>query len=344
MPDARNPTGVHLVGSVPVKSAEEMFRLTMANLRGYIKRLPDGEVGERDMWIRWQYSKIGQSEQMQPMTRGSEYVPMPVYGVADGVTSADDIEFPNLGYADAAIESFGIFQRLTEEGVIPENMRFQVGIPTPLSVAVFYVAPPSRNLFEQSYGRAIKQELARMLKHIPGEKLAIQWETVGEFGLLDGLMDNHLDGDLLENITDRVAELVDMVDEPAETGMHLCYGDSGHKHFCEPADAGYLTQVANGTVAKAHRSVNWVHMPVPRDRDDAGFFTPLADLVLPESTDLYLGLVHMTGGEEGTANRIQAAARVVPRFGVATECGFGRRDIETIPGLMQQHTAVTHRV
>jgi hypothetical protein len=341
MSENRAPVGVHLVGSVPVNTAEEMFRLSMEHLGGHLNRLPDGEVGERDTWIRWQHARILASPQISESDQEPVYVPRNPLRIVDGVNSADAIEFPDLGYADAAIESFGVFQRLTNEGVIPQDMRFQVGLPTPLSVAIFYVEPSSRSMFEQAYSRAIGHELQRMLESIPGDKLSIQWETVAEFGLLEELMDNHLDGDLLDNITDRLATLVDLVPEAAEVGIHLCYGDSGHKHFCEPEDAGYLVQVANGTADKASRAIAWIHMPVPRERDDAAYYAPLANLDLPDKTELYLGLVHETGGKDGTQRRMDAASKVVQRFGVATECGFGRRALETIPDLMRQHAEVT---
>jgi hypothetical protein len=81
-------------------------------------------------------------------------------------------------------------------------------------------------------------------------------------------------------------------------------------------------------------------MPVPKERNDAEYFAPLAELNLPRSTDLYLGLVHQTGGEEATRRRIEAASAAIGRFGVATECGLGRRDSATIPDLMRQHANV----
>jgi methionine synthase II (cobalamin-independent) len=330
-------TGAHLVGSAPVQDAEDMFRLSMTHMGENLKRLPDGEAGERDTWIRWQHAKIDKSEQMVQIDRENVYVPRPPFAVAAGIESAEQIEFPNLGYADAAIESFSVFQKLSDEGVITKSMRFQVGLPTPLSVAIFYVESGSRNLFEQAYKRALKQELLRMLEHIPAESLSIQWETVSEFGILEGLMENHLEGDLMEEITSRVADLVDLVPEPVEVGIHLCYGDSGHKHFCEPKDADYLAQVTFGVVSKAKRNIAWIHMPVPRERDDSGYFAPLAGLTLPDSTELYLGLVHHTGGKEATMRRIRAASSIVPRFGLATECGLGRRARDTIPELMRQH-------
>ena len=41
-------TGAHLVGSAPYDNAKEMFRASMEHLGDHLKRLPDGEVGERD--------------------------------------------------------------------------------------------------------------------------------------------------------------------------------------------------------------------------------------------------------------------------------------------------------
>jgi hypothetical protein len=55
---------------------------------------------------------------------------------------------------------------------------------------------------------------------------------------------------------------------------------------------------------------------------------------------LYLGLVHFTDGAEGTERRIAAAQRTLTGFGVATECGMGRRPPETIPDLLSIHSAV----
>ena len=51
----------------------------------------------------------------------------------------------------------------------------------------------------------------------------------------------------------------------------------------------------------------------------------------------------MTGGIENTRRRIAAAARVVDDFGIATECGFGRRPPDTIPDLFRQHVEAAER-
>ena len=47
--------GVHLAGSVPLGSAEEVFRRVAGALGDRLRRIPDGETGPRSDWILWQY-------------------------------------------------------------------------------------------------------------------------------------------------------------------------------------------------------------------------------------------------------------------------------------------------
>ena len=68
-------------------------------------------------------------------------------------------------------------------------------------------------------------------------------------------------------------------------------------------------------------------------------FEPLKRLKLRPETELCLGLVHFTDGLEGTRRRIAAARKYAEDFSIATECGFGRRKVETIPELLRIHAA-----
>ncbi|MBO0689187.1 MAG: hypothetical protein J2P40_06380, partial [Candidatus Dormibacteraeota bacterium] len=43
-----------------------------------------------------------------------------------------------------------------------------------------------------------------------------------------------------------------------------------------------------------------------------------------ESTELYLGLVHVVDGVEGTRRRMGVARKFAPEFGIASECGISR--------------------
>ncbi|MEY2553235.1 MAG: hypothetical protein QOC57_1095, partial [Ilumatobacteraceae bacterium] len=57
-------------------------------------------------------------------------------------------------------------------------------------------------------------------------------------------------------------------------------------------------------------------------------------------TELYLGLVHRTDGVEGTQRRMAAASKVIPAFGISTECGLGRRPPATVPEMLEIHVSL----
>ena len=45
---------VHLVGSIPFRDEDEVFRTASEILGDYLKRIPDGETGLSGDWIGWQ--------------------------------------------------------------------------------------------------------------------------------------------------------------------------------------------------------------------------------------------------------------------------------------------------
>ena len=45
------PLHVHLVGSIPLPDAETVFRTLAGELGPRLKRIPDGETGDRMRWI-----------------------------------------------------------------------------------------------------------------------------------------------------------------------------------------------------------------------------------------------------------------------------------------------------
>lgn len=46
--------GVHLIGSVAMPDAESVFRALAGEFGPWLRRIPDGETGERHRWIYWQ--------------------------------------------------------------------------------------------------------------------------------------------------------------------------------------------------------------------------------------------------------------------------------------------------
>lgn len=333
------PRGVHLVGSVPLDSAEDVFRTASTILGGRLRRIPDGETGERTNWVGWQMQVFASHPFFEVVPQDVQaYTSRPAIKLRSPAP-AGELVFGNLGYADAALASYAVFARLKQESVIPASCRFQVSLPTPLAPVVAFVGLEHLAEVEPAYEAAMLAELDRITAAIPHAELAIQWDVAVEFALLEGA---GFAGSPQEQqgIVERLIRLGERVPGDVELGYHLCYGDAGHKHFKEPKDTSLLVEVANAISAGAKRPINWIHMPVPRNRSDEAYFVPLRHLRLHPETELYLGLVHATDGVEGTRQRIAAAQQAIPVFGVATECGMGRRGAETIPDLLRIHSAV----
>ncbi len=51
---------VYLVGSVPLASARDVFETVSAALGPRLKRIPDGETGDRINWVFWQEKLFAQ--------------------------------------------------------------------------------------------------------------------------------------------------------------------------------------------------------------------------------------------------------------------------------------------
>jgi hypothetical protein len=333
------PQGVHLVGSVPLANAEEVFRTASSILGERLHRIPDGETSVRTNWIGWQVAFFEKNPAFELiLPEPGAYSMLPRFKLRSVAFS--QLFFDNIGYADAAIASYAIFSQLKQAGIVPTDCRLQVSLPTPIATVVAFVMLEDIAAVEPAYEAGMLHELDRISAAIPHNELAIQWDVAVEFGILEGVMPFFL-SDSKADILTRLVRLGNSVPSNIEMGYHLCYGDAGHQHFKQPEDASKLVEVANAVSADVRRTINWIHMPVPRDRSDDAYFAPIKNLKIHPETELYLGLVHYTDGTEGTQKRIAVAKKFVSEFGVATECGFGRRPAETIPDLMRIHSEVS---
>lgn len=343
---------IHIVGSVPLVNAEEVLRTIGTILGDRVRRIPDGETGPRLNWIEWQAPHFDNHPMFQraPQEEGADadwrnknvgdaWKIKGWHVLRPGVTKKD-LTFGPLGYASVATESFTVFSRLRREGIVHPSCRFQVSLPTPYNVIDQRIAPAFRLDVEGPYEKRMLAEVDEMAADIPHDELAIQWDVAHEIQNLNGGRPHWFDNPE-EGITERLARLGDHIPAGVELGYHFCYGDFGHKHFIEPKDTGLMVRVANALSRETARPIQWIHMPVPRDRMDDAYFAPLTGLKLLPATRLYLGLVHFTDGVAGARKRLDAARKVVRDFGIATECGFGRRPPETIPPLLRIHAEIS---
>lgn len=318
----------HLVGSLSLSSAEEVFEAVATLASTAIKRIPDGETGERGMWVAWQAGTMARSPFLEKLqsaeTALTEYKPPARYAIKPGVSAAE-VRFDKLGYAAVALESHASFSKLKREGRIAQDVRFQVSLPTPLPLLVGFVDLQDQAAVEPPLEAALLREMAEIAHGVARHELAIQWDVAAEIAVLEtDFFPSFLKGNKV-GIVERLARLGDAVPADVEVGYHLCYGNNGQKHFKEPIDMGLMVEIANGIFSRVRRPINFIHMPVPIERDDDAYFAPLRDLNLPQGTELYLGLLHHEDGLAGAQRRMATASRCGGNFGVASECGLSGR-------------------
>ena len=329
-----------LVGSVPLEDETTVFRTVAGILGDRLSAIPDGETGVRTNWINWQKALMDRTPMLAKRTHADGYgaVQVDVYELRDGFDGR--LGFGPLGYAEAAKSSYRKFEGLRREGAIPPGQRFQVSLPTPLAPVCAFIAPDHFLKVEPLYVAAMRREVEEILAAIPHDALAIQWDTALEFALMEGVFPGPVSD--LDELVDRLTVLSDWIPASVPVGFHLCYGDANHKHFIEPRDAGLMVDVANRLSDRSARAIDWLHFPVPIGRRDAAYFAPLAHLKMTSACEIYLGLIHMADGLEGALARARAARPYIAGFGIATECGLGRRPAEAVVPLLKLTAAIAH--
>jgi hypothetical protein len=332
------PRKVHLVGSVPLADAATVFETVGSILGPRIDRIPDGETGERIGWIRWQ-EKVASGHpdlEKEPTPSVSDTgATRPRHRPRAGVAAAA-IEFGPLGYAAAALASYRDFRRLKQAGKVPSGARFLVSLPTPLAFFRNFISEPDQPVLERAYERRMVEELREIAGAVPAGELAIQWDAAFEMIIIDKGTTTWM-GESRAAFAGRLIRLGEAVPAGVDLLYHLCYGDIGHKHSIEPTTTANLVDLGNRVAAGIRRPIQLIHMPVPRERDDAPFYEPLKHLRLAPGTQLCLGLIHFTDGVAGTRRRMAVADRYASGYAIATECGFGRRPPETVAPLLRLH-------
>lgn len=337
------PRNAHLVGSVGLEDAATVFKTVAAQLGDCCSRIPDGETGARGYWVRWQLESFDKSDgftsKVITETRdGFKDNLKRAFFSLDPTVDPATFDMDPLGYASAALDSWSVFKTLQDDQEVRDNVRFQVSLPTPMALIQSFIQPEDRLAAEPIVERALLRDLDAIQEGIPADRLSIQWDVCFEVLGADGGPPLPYD-DAIDGSVERVNRLCSAVHPGVDLGIHLCYGDPGHKHIVEPPDLRVCVAFANGICA-GDRQIDFIHMPVPRDRSDDAYFAPLQDLRLQPATRLIVGLVHLTDGRDGAQRRMAAAGKYVSDYDIATECGFGRRDPATIPDLLKLHRAL----
>jgi hypothetical protein len=334
---------VHFVGSIPLPDSETVFRTLSAAVGGHLARLPDGETGIRKTWIKFLQDVLAESPAIElaadvPPFKfvqwdGKVVREIPRLRIKPGMTpNRKDFK---TGYADMAIASFGVFDRLQKAGVIPPNVKFQISIPTPIAPTYNNMVPADRPKLLPPLTQAFVGEVHAIAAALPNDRIAIQWDVCQEVLAWEGYYEPGAVDFRTETI-DVLGQIGDAVPSKIELGYHLCYGSPADEHMVQPKDAGVMTAIVNGVVARVKRPIDFFHLPVPKGRTDDAYFAPLEKLKLRFGTALYLGLIHHNDAE-GDKARLAAARRHTKVDGIGTECGMARGDPARLPALLAAH-------
>jgi hypothetical protein len=334
---------VHLVGSIPLPDAETVFRSVSQAVGRHLVRLPDGETGIRKTWIRFLQDVLASD----PAIEVAADVPPFKFVQWDGKVVR---EIPRLrvkpgampqarsfktGYADMAIESFRLFDRLQQAGVVPPKVKFQISLPTPIAPIYNNMLPADRPKVLPALTEHFVGEVAKIAGALPNDRIALQWDVCQEVLAWEGYYEPGPVDFRTETIA-VLAQVGDAVPTAIELGYHLCYGSPADEHMVQPKDMGIMVEIANAVAAGVKRPIQFFHMPVPKGRSDDGYFVPLEQLELGRGTELYLGLIHHDDAE-GDAARLAAARRHARVDGIGTECGMARGDPARLPALLAAH-------
>jgi hypothetical protein len=334
---------IHFVGSIPLPDAETVFRTLSAATGSRLLRLPDGETGIRKSWIRFLQDVLAEN----PAIEVAKDVPPFKFTQWDGKVVREiarlrlrpgakpDPKSFKTGYAEMAIASWALFDRLQKAGTIPAGVKFQVSIPTPIAPTYNNMVPSDRPGLLPALTQHFIGEVTQIAKAIPNDRLAIQWDVCQEVLAWEGYYEKG-PVDFRTEAIDVLTKIGNAVPQPIELGYHLCYGSPQDEHMVLPKDSGLMVEMTNAIVASVKRPIQFIHLPVIKARTDDSYFAPMEKLKLGAGTELYLGLIHHNDAA-GDAARLAAARRHARVDGVSTECGMARGDPTRLAALLAAH-------
>lgn len=250
----------------------------------------------------------------------------PSAGTGDGEQGIDGFNpdvaqvaqaFDVSAYADEVIRSWRIFRELRNSGEIKGDLRFQISLPAPVTIAASRIPKAGHAVALPALDEALRSALERLLAEIPPADLAVEWIVTTEFFTLEtGGWSAYL-RDEFDAIVQNLVRLGDAVPQEAELGYRFSYGNLDRTHLGQQSNASRMYTFANGILGRIGRAVDWLQVDIPADRDVPEFFVPLAGLRRFADTRLFLGLVQPGDDLDQAWRRLNAASTHLPDVGIA---------------------------
>ncbi|GAA1666446.1 hypothetical protein GCM10009765_14910 [Fodinicola feengrottensis] len=332
-----------LVGTLPGGTADEAMRSAVERLGPHLSQLPDGETGDRRIWVVGLIMAFEGHPDLEIAHEGdwSDYKHQRNFRVRKGhQLRGDKLDLEYLKWYEL---NRPVFDKVKDDAKL-SDLSFQVGIPGDLDMTMFTMGPTRMLGKREPFSEATVRDITQIHAAAGGDvvfQLELPAETV--FVAKAGPLGGVVAGKLAAGIN----RLVKASPAGARFGIHLCLGDLGHKALSGLSSARPLVRFANAIADgwPAGRTLEYVHAPLAAGDEppsvDPAFYAPLTGLELPAGTRFVAGFLH----EERTIQEQRKLLDVIEaavghEVDVAASCGLGRRTPEAGFATMDQARAL----
>lgn len=304
----------------------------LKSLAPYLARMTDGETGDRRLWITPPIETFRANPDVEMTQDGNwtHFRDVVMFKVRDGVTLNPDNIRP--GYSLAFQRSFQSFKNLRERFERPD-LRFQVGIPAPLDLALFSFGEVVFS--DPSHIEATTAATVREINEIAalgGDDIVFQIETVAGMLAVAGAPADE-QAAVAERTAAGLLDLVSRMPAGAHIGFHLCLGDFNHTSMGNQRDTRALVLLSNAIAAGWPDShvLDYIHVPFAAASEppvsEEAFYEPLSELQIPDDVRFIAGFLHEKLDHDAHRELLERIERLTGRqVDIAASCGLGRRD------------------
>ncbi len=323
----------HLVGAWPGRNPEHAMETALNHLAPFLDRMSDGETGDRSLWVTAGIDTFRANPDVEMVHDGgwTSYEDMALWTVKDGHSlDPDNI---TLHYRNAFERSYPAFRVLRERFERPD-LRFQVGIPAPMDLAVYTFGPAAFGdpSIVGACAAATLREISE-IHAIAGDDVVFQIETVLALVAAAREPDPAAQAEVARQFAGGLVDFVSGAPDGTHWGIHLCLGDFHHRAYGNMTDTGALVALCNELAVNwpSGCTLDYIHVPFAAAAeppvDDEAFYAPLSDLDLPDDVRLIAGFLHEKLDHQAHRDLLARIEGYVGReVDIAAACGLGRRD------------------
>lgn len=248
-------------------------------------------------------------------------------GAQPGISSQEN----NLGSHAAA--AFETFRRMKDEDSLPRQARMSVA-----SWATFDGSAPDPELAENQTGPLVA-EISDLFSSSSGHTSELGVQINIPFAGLAELVQGDDKSIAAERLEKVVVRLVNAIPREAAAILHFSCRD-GANFKIESVHLAEMAELVTSVLKATARPVELIHVPIPLTVPDEAFLSPLRKFMLPDTTRLCLGLVHLSDGFDGAMRRVELARHHVSGFAFAARSGFASRSPGSLAEFLQLHARV----